>query len=214
MVMNFTVNFSSGKFGNAAISPCATITPPLRLSASMPSKMGMVPAPAVQSSATSTPLPPGPLDQHARIVADAAVEQRPLDPVRHRSDQAGQLRRDALGHMVHDRVPGEIHILRKSAPEMRRLLVGRVAVADRVGIGAPVGVLAVSVLAEMAPFAFAAHDVVLDKDQVALLEALAARELAAGLGNHPDVLVPHDGGLVVRGVRIELDVGAEYAGDH
>ena len=58
MVMNFTVNFSSGKFGNAAISPCATMMPALRLSASMPSRIGMVPAPAVQSSETSTPLPP------------------------------------------------------------------------------------------------------------------------------------------------------------
>ena len=106
----------------------------------------MVPAPAVQSSATSTPLPPvismmrasgssfctsitwsapsflatsrrarsfevpvtmmseapaclqitvcdrpcwpGPLDQHRRVVADAAVEQRPLDAVRHRRHQA------------------------------------------------------------------------------------------------------------------------------
>ncbi len=58
MVMNLTVNFSSGKFGNAASSPCATMMPALRLSASMPSRIGIVPAPAVQSSETSTPLPP------------------------------------------------------------------------------------------------------------------------------------------------------------
>src|SRR5947209_17289235 len=58
MVMNFTVTFSSGKLGNSFISPCTTIVPPLRLSASTPSRIGMVPAPAVQSSAASTPLPP------------------------------------------------------------------------------------------------------------------------------------------------------------
>src|SRR6185437_9479590 len=50
--------FFQREIGNAASSPCATMTPPLRLSASMPSRIGMVPAPAVQSSATSTPLPP------------------------------------------------------------------------------------------------------------------------------------------------------------
>jgi hypothetical protein len=57
MVTNFTVTFSSGKFGNSFISPCTTMVPPLRLSASTPRRIGMVPAPAVQSSATSTPLP-------------------------------------------------------------------------------------------------------------------------------------------------------------
>ena len=41
MVMNFTVNLSMGKFGNSFISPCATITPPLRFRASIPSNIGM-----------------------------------------------------------------------------------------------------------------------------------------------------------------------------
>ena len=140
----------------------------------------MVPAPAVQSSETSTPLPPvismmrasgssfctsitwsapsflatvepravlrcagdddqrgaglladhglrqallaGALDQHGRIVADAAVEQRPFDAVRHRRDEPGEFRRDALRHVVHDRVPRQVDVLREAAPQMRRLL--------------------------------------------------------------------------------------------
>ena len=40
------------------ISAITISLPPLRLSASTPSRIGIVPAPAVQSSATSTPLPP------------------------------------------------------------------------------------------------------------------------------------------------------------
>ena len=230
----------------------------------------MVPAPAVQSSETSTPLPPvicldarqrvflidvdyvigakllgdlqarsvlqgagddneggtslladhslrqallaGALDQHRRVVADAAVEQRPLDAVRHRRDQSGQLWRHALGHVVHHRVPRQIDVLREAAPQVRRLFVRGVAVADRVGIGAPVGVLAMAILTGMAPFALAAAHVVLDENEVALLEALAVGELAAGLGDVSNILVAHDGGLVVRRVRVELDVGAADAG--
>src|SRR4051812_18133362 len=56
-VIAFTVTRSSGKFGNSFSSPCTTIVPALRFIASTPSKMGIVPAPAVQSSTTSTPLP-------------------------------------------------------------------------------------------------------------------------------------------------------------
>ena len=33
------------------------------------------------------------LDQHGRVVADAAVEERPLDAVRHRRDEARRARR-------------------------------------------------------------------------------------------------------------------------
>jgi len=40
------------------------------------------------------------------------------------------------------------------------------------GVGAPVGVLAVAILAQMAPLAPAAHDVVLVRHQVALLKPL------------------------------------------
>ena len=56
-------------------------------------------------------------------------------------------------------------------------------------------------------------DVVLDEDEVAFLEALARGELAARLGDDADVLVAHDGGLVVRRVLVELDVGAADAAD-
>ena len=210
----------------------------------------MVPAPEVQSSATSTPLPPviammrssgfsrstsitwsapsafatssrapslavpvtmmrrgarlladhrlrqallaRALDQHGRVVADAAVEQRPLDAVRHRRHEPGELGRDALRHAMHDRVPRQEDIMREAAPEMRRLLGRGVAIADRIGIVAPVGVLAMPVLAEMAPFAFAACDIMLDEDEIAFLEALALREFAARLGDRADILVPHD----------------------
>jgi len=96
------------------------------------------------------------LDQRRRVVADAAVEQRPLDAVRHRRDEARQLRRDALRHVMHHRVPWQINILREAAPQVRRFFRRGVAVADGVGVGAPVGVLAMAVLAGVAPFAFAA----------------------------------------------------------
>ena len=61
------------------------------------------------------------LDQHRGVIADAAVEQRPLDAVRHRRHQAGELGRDALGHMMKHGVPWQIDILGKAAPQMRRL---------------------------------------------------------------------------------------------
>src|SRR5580704_4582948 len=113
--------------------------------------------------------------------------------------------------MMHHGVPGQIHILREATPEMRRLLVRGVAVTDRVGIGAPVGVFAMPVLSGMTPFALAARHVVLDENQIAFLEALALGELAAGLGDVADILVAHDGGLVARRMLVELDVGAANA---
>src|SRR6266704_1323737 len=127
MVMNFTVTRSSGKFGNSFISPWTTIVPPLRFKASTPSKIGRVPAPAVQSRATSTPRP-------------AVISL----------------------------------------------------------MGAPVGILAVAVLAQVAPLALAAHDVVLDEHEVAFHEAFAPGELATRLGDGADVLVAHDHGRVGR----------------
>ena len=42
MVTNFTVTFSSGKFGNSFISPCTTIVPALRFNASTPSRIGTI----------------------------------------------------------------------------------------------------------------------------------------------------------------------------
>ena len=96
---------------------------------------------------------------------------------------------------------------------MRRLFGGGVAVADRLGVVAPVGVLAMAILAGVAPFALAAHDIVLDEDEIAFLEALAAGELATGLGDVADVLVTHDDGRRSRRMGVELDVGAADARD-
>src|ERR1700685_1588020 len=53
----------------------------------------------------------------------------------------------------------------------------------------------------------------LDKDEIALLATLAAGELAASLSDSADILVAHDGGLIVRRVLVELDVGAADAAD-
>src|SRR5262249_30686320 len=75
---------------------------------------------------------------------------------------------------------------------MRSLFRRRVAVANGVGVAPPVGVFAVAILSEVAPLAFAAGDVMLDKDQIAFLEALAAGEFAPPLRDHSDVLVAHD----------------------
>ena len=111
------------------------------------------------------------------------------------------------------RVPRHVDVLREAAPQVRGLLVGRIAVADRVRVGAPVGVLAVAVLALVAPLALAAHHVVLEEDEIAFLEALAARELGAALGDVADVLVAHDGGLVGRRLLVEAHVRAADAGD-
>src|SRR5262249_33291715 len=136
----------------------------------------------------------GPLYQYGRRVADIGVEQRPLDSVRERRDDSRELGRHACGHMVQDRVPWKVDILTEAAPEMRRALRRRVAIANGVGVRAPVGRFAVAILAAMAPLALAAGDIVLEEHEVAFLEALALRELAAGFGDRPDVLVTHDHG--------------------
>ena len=75
---------------------------------------------------------------------------------------------------------------------MRSALGRCVAMTDAVGIEAPVGILAMTILAEMAPLAFAAGDVVLDEHEVALLETLAPGEFATSLSDRTDVLVAHD----------------------
>jgi hypothetical protein len=54
---------------------------------------------------------------------------------------------------------------------------------------------------------------VLDEDQIAFLEALAAGEFLAALGDVADVLVAHDHGAFDRRVEIELHVGAADAAD-
>src|SRR5262245_54109150 len=111
------------------------------------------------------------------------------------------------------RVPWEVHVLGEAAPEVRRLFGGGIAVADAVGVVAPVGVLAVAVLPGVAPLALATHYIVFDEDQVAFLEALAAHEFPTRLGNDADVLVPHDHRGLRRRAGVELHVGAADARD-
>src|SRR5213075_1360076 len=106
--------------------------------------------------------------------------------VRHRRDEAGELGAYALRHVVHHGIPGQVYILCEPAPQVRRALGRGVAVADAFRVGAPVGVLAMAVLPLVAPLALAAHHVVLDEDQVALLETLAPRELGPRLGDDAD----------------------------
>src|SRR5476651_185252 len=156
---------------------------------------------------------PRPLDEHGRVVAHAAVEERPFDSVRHRRHEARELRAHPRGDMVHDGVPRQVDVLREAAPQMRGPARGGVAVADGIRVVAPVGVLAMTVLAEVAPLALAARDVVLDEDEVAFLESLAAREFAPRLGDVADVLVAHDHGLARRRCLVELHAGAAAAGD-
>src|SRR5262249_7541649 len=115
--------------------------------------------------------------------------------------------------MMHHRVPGQIHILGKAAPQMRHPLRRRIAIADCIGIGAPIGVFAMPILPGMAPLAFAAAHIVLDEDEIAFLESLAAGEFAAGLGDSADIFVPHDHRGVRRRMLVELDVGAADAAD-
>jgi hypothetical protein len=70
-----------------------------------------------------------------------------------------------------------------------------------------------AVLPLVAPLALAAHHIVLDEDQIAFLEALAARKLASRLGDVADILMAHDGRRIVRRRLVELHVGAADAGD-
>src|ERR1700685_3462863 len=94
------------------------------------------------------------------------------------------------------RVPRKVDVLREAAPQMRRLVGGRVAVPDGVRVITPVRILAMTILAEGAPLAFAAANVVLHEDKVAFLEALTPRELATRLGDIADIFVTHDHGAL------------------
>src|SRR5690606_31793041 len=98
---------------------------------------------------------------------------RPLDPVRHGGDDAGELGADAVRNLVQHRVPGEIHVLCEAAPEMRSPLRRRVAETQGLGIVAPVRPRAQSIVATVAPFAGKTGDVVLDEYEIALLDLLA-----------------------------------------
>jgi len=54
---------------------------------------------------------------------------------------------------------------------------------------------------------------VLDKNEVAFLEALAPREFAADFGDGADILMAHDDGGARRRMLVELDVGTANAAD-
>src|SRR5256885_3249247 len=56
----------------------------------------------------------------------------------------------------------------------------------------PVRVFTMAILTQMTPFAFAAHHIVLDKDEVSFLKTLAPCELTARPFDDTDVFVPHD----------------------
>ena len=96
---------------------------------------------------------------------------------------------------------------------MRRPLRRGVTVADGVRIGAPIGVLAMPILSGMAPLAFAARDIVLDKNEIAFLKTLAASEFAAGFGNGADIFMAHDHRRIGRRMLVKLHVGAADAAD-
>src|SRR5262249_42081131 len=96
---------------------------------------------------------------------------------------------------------------------MRSLFRRRVAVANGVGVAAPVGVFAVAILSEVAPLAFAAGDVMLDKDQIAFLEALAAGEFAPRFRDHSDFLVAHDHRLFGRRRFVKFTIVSADSGD-
>ena len=115
--------------------------------------------------------------------------------------------------MMQHRVPRQVDILGEAAEQMGGALGRGVAVADGLGIVAPVGVFTMAILARVAMLALAAHDIVLHEDQVAFLEALAAGEFLAALGDVADVLVAHDAGGGHRGMCVELHIRAADARD-
>src|SRR5262249_11670706 len=147
-------------------------------------------------------------DKDRGIVPHIAIEQRPFDAVRHRSDQTRKFGRYAFRHVMYDRVPRQIDILREAAPQIRSLLSRRITVADCLGIGTPIGVLTMPVLARMAPLALSTADIVLDEDKIAFFEPFALRKVPSRLGNSANILMPHDN----RGIRwrmfVQLHVGS------
>ena len=63
------------------------------------------------------------------------------------------------------------------------------------------------------PIAFAAHHVMLDKDEVAFPKALAAGELTARLRDDADVFMPHDDRRLCGRLLVELHIGAADPGN-
>ena len=72
-----------------------------------------------------------------------------------------------------------------------------------------------AILADAAPLAVEAPDVVLDEDAVPVGEAVPLLEQVAGAGDDADVLVAHDHRSLDHGgrARVHLHVGAADAGD-
>src|SRR5215469_4110242 len=91
---------------------------------------------------------------------------------------------------------------------MRRDVGGSVAVADRVGVIAPIGILAVAILALMAPLAFAAGDVVLQEYEIPFAESLSLGKFAARLLDIADILVPHDHGRAHGRFTVKLHISS------
>ena len=110
-------------------------------------------------------------------------------------------------------VPRQINILGKAAPQVRRLFRRSVSVPDRFRVISPIRVFAMTILAHVAPLAFAAHHIVLNEDEIPLFETFAARELTACARDDSDVFVAHDHGRLCRGLLIKLHVGPADAGN-
>src|SRR5579863_9047157 len=96
---------------------------------------------------------------------------------------------------------------------MRSLFGRSVAVAYGIRVVAPVRVFAVAVLAQVAPFALAAHDVVLHENQIAFLEAFAPGELTTHFSDVTDIFVAHDHGSFGRRRCIHLHVSSTNPAD-
>ena len=156
-------------------------------------------APAcLQATTCDEALLPRSLDQHGVGVSDPGGEQRPLDAVRQRRDQSCQFGGDTVGHLVQHGIPRQVHVLGETTPQGAGLFERGVAVAAGVGIGAPVGGLAMPVLADAAPLAVVAADVVLDEDAIAFDDAVQPLELLTRHRDGADVLVTHDHRAVER----------------
>src|SRR5437016_13145947 len=76
----------------------------------------------------------------------------------------------------------------------------------------PIRIFTVTILTHVTPVAFAAHDIVLEKDEVALFEPLTARELVSRLCDGAAVFMAHDDGGFGGRFLVELHIGAADAG--
>src|SRR5205085_2307103 len=98
-----------------------------------------------------------------------------------------------------------------TAPQMRRQIGGGIAIADRIGVGVPIGGLAVAIFALMAPFAGHVRQVMFEQNTVPLFHSLALQPFTAGFGDDADILVTHDD--VFDFLAVILHIAAADAGD-